>query len=174
MVSRRLNLLIRKNAGRLLRHEWENSLFTNLGLPSAQCRFLELEESDHVRERCEAVFLPRDKLDEQKPALNTFSEKQLPVDQLDTTTPLFPADSGNVYIEFLDSDKIGILLAPVAVINRFLKALVEFQEDGLVVVDKHLENMLVIQVVGTEGQGKLLDIAAWGRAWVESLARFAD
>ncbi len=173
MVSKRLGFLIRRNAGRLLRREWESILFSDLGLPSAQCRFLELEESDAVRERTEARFSPRGELRRQAQAANDFKEKQFKIDQLDTAQPLLPGDSDSVYVLFLDSDRVGVLLASVAVINQFWGGLVKFQEDGFVIVDTRLAHKLVLQVLDSEGQGRLLDIAVWGRSWVESLDRLS-
>jgi hypothetical protein len=168
-MSSRLELLRRKNAGRKLREEWEKVLFCDIGLPSDQCRLVDLEDSCDVILQSKSKFMPREDLKNTKDEqIRKFMERLLPIEEIASAALVIGAE-GRVFVIFLDSDKVGVLELPAPLFNEHWQDLINFQPDGFSVVDSAFRHKLVIQVLSAE-RGDLVDIAAWGPEWVEAVS----
>jgi len=167
MISDRLDLLKRKNAGLRLLPELKRKLSVALRIDSAQLSFFSLEQSDEIRERIARSFPPRNEL-ERHPGDYPFVSKR--VRSTAASKLMLPIEEGDVLLVFPEADKVGILPLSGTILNARWSDLLDAEPDGCVLVNLACSEKFVIEKGDDEsGSEDSLRLAAWGNEWAAVL-----
>jgi hypothetical protein len=167
-ATNRLDFLKRSNLRRTILPVLKSKLVSVLGISLSSLNFLPLEESDQIRERASHSFPARNALERQT-SQYPFTKKR--VRNAPQGKPLLPSSTGDVFVLIQpEAETVGVLLLPVAILNKNWKELLDATSDGFVLVDTKFSNMVVADIeADVSTNRKIIELAAWGEEWSNSV-----
>jgi hypothetical protein len=165
-----LNVLLKQAAGQRLLASLREPLASALSLSPEALKFLDLGESDEIRERAAKTFPPRPGLERNQVDFPFRSTQVSPISELSNLLPQATAD---VFLVLPEAHRVGVLRLPMTIVNQRLAQVLGIRPDGFLLIDVEFSNQAVLQVVEDEPRAaRAIDIAAWGELWARALENY--
>src|SRR5262245_32192580 len=156
-ANEKRDFLSRRNAGRALASGLRSRLASLLGRSADSVTFIELEDSDQIRERASQSFPARTELERNA---RGYPFSSIRVKEVVKLGQLLPSGTEDVFVILPEADRVGLLRLSRATLNEKWGDLLEAVPDGFVVVDTALSNKVVIQLIADSvAEGHMIDLA---------------